>query len=319
MRKFYHFFRIPIVLFILPLLLGCISRMTVKETAHYKLHDSIVLTPLANMAVWTKADIDIPKGAIVAVMVKGEIFDITDPSKWHWQPYQCLELKVGKGGTRTYIIGGIDYLKNPSNMNVIPSGEGGQLYFGMGTWWKNPHLPTKRGELIVRVIIWEKGHQDRIEGDLLELIRAHPNDQQFRDLVAFMAHCLNQMREYERVQNLHKMMKETPEIDWGGAYPSILLAISDLERFLGRNQRAKTYAEEALRDIKRYNNRYAESNTLGRLGMIASNLKQYEEANRYFEESLKISKSLDHPNFIGMSLYRIGDNLLRMNKPDEAV
>jgi CHAT domain-containing protein len=319
MRKFYQFLRVAIVLFILSLLLGCIARMTVKETAHYKLHENIVLTPLANMAVWTKTDIHIPKGAIVAVMVKGEIWDITDPSKWRWQPYRCLELMVGKGGTRTYIIGGIDYLNNPSNMNVIPGGEGGQLYFGMGTWWRNPYPQTKRGELVVRVIIWEKGHQDRIEGDLLELIRAHPNDQQFCDLVAFMAHCLNQMREYERVQNLHKMMKETPEIDWGAARPSILLAISDLERSLGRNQRAKTYAEEALRDIKRYDNRYAESNTLGRLGMIASNLQQYEEANRYLEESLKISKSLDHPNFIGLSLYRIGDNLLRMNKPDEAV
>ena len=319
MRKFYHFFRIITVLFILPLLLGCIARMTIKETAHYKLHENIVLTPLANMAVWTKTDIDIPEGAIVAVMVKGEIWDITDPSKWRWQPYRCLELKVGKGGMRTNIIGGIDYLKTPSNLSVLPSGEGGQLYFGMGTWWKNPHLPTKRGELIVRVIIWEKGHQDRIEGDLLELIRAHPNDQQFCDLVAFMAHCLNQMREYERVQNLHKMMKETPEIDWGAARPSILLAISDLERSLGRNERAKTYAEEALRDIKRYGNRYAESNTLGRLGMIASNLQQYEEANRYLEESLKISQSLDHPNYIGLSLYRIGYNLLRMNKPDEVV
>ena len=64
-------------------------------------------------------------------------------------------------------------------MNVIPSGEGGQLYFGMGTWWRDPYVPNKRGELIVRVIVWEKGHQDQIEGDLLKLIRAHPNDQQF--------------------------------------------------------------------------------------------------------------------------------------------
>ena len=55
-----------------------------------------------------KRDIHIPKGAIVAVMVKGEIWDITDPSKRHWQPCQCLELKVGKDGMRTNIQGGID-------------------------------------------------------------------------------------------------------------------------------------------------------------------------------------------------------------------
>jgi CHAT domain-containing protein/uncharacterized protein HemY len=319
MKRFYQFFRIAIVLFILSSLLGCIAKITIKETAHYKVYENMVLTAQGNFGIWTKTDIHIPKEAIVAVMVKGEIWDITDPSKRRWQPCQCLELKVGKDGTRTNIQGGIDTLNNPSNMNVIPSGEGGQLYFGMGTWWKKLYVPTKRGELIVRVIVWEKGHQDQIEGDLLKLIRAHPDDRQFCELVASMAHCLNQMGEYERVQNLHKMMKETPEIDWGAARPSILLAISDLEKSLGGNERAKTYEEEALRDVKRYGNRYMESNILGRLGMIASNLRQYEEANRYLEESLTISKSLNHPNWIGMSLYRIGYNLLRMNKPDEAV
>jgi Fe-S cluster assembly scaffold protein SufB len=59
--------------------------------------------------------------------------------------------------------------------------------------------------------------------------------------------------------------------------------------------------------------------TLGRLGHAYRQLGQYEEANRYLEESLKISKSLNHPSYIGASLYWIGDNLLRMNKPDEAV
>jgi len=321
MKRFYQFFRVAIVLFILFLLLGCIPKMTIKEVAHYKLYENIVLAAPANMAVWTKTDIHIPKGAIVAVMVKGEIWDITNPSKWNWQPSQCLELKVGKDGTRNNIQGGID-LKNRSNLNVVPSGEGGLLYFGMGTWgaWRGVNLQTKRGELIVRVIVWEKGHQDRIEGDLLDLIRTHPNDQQFRELVAQMASCLNQMGEYEKVQNLHKMIKESTKIDWGAAYPSILFVISNVETSLGRNDRAKTYAEEALRGIKGYGNQYWESVIIRRLGFIASNLKQYEEARRYFEESLEISKSLEYPSYhIGASLFGIGQNLLRMNKPDEAV
>ena len=322
MKRFYCPFRIAIVLFILSFLLGCIGKMTIRETAHYKLYENIVLTPLANMGIWTKTDIDIPKGAIVAVMAKGEIWDITDPSKLHWQPYECLELKVGKGGIETSISAGID-LKDPSNLNVVPSGEGGRLYLGMATsiFWNKANLwvQNKRGELVVRVIVWEKGHQDQIEGDLLQLIRTHPDDQQFRDLVAQMAFCFNQMGEYEKVQSLHRMMRETPEIDWGKAYPYILLTMSYLETSLGRNDRAKTYAEEALKGIKRYGNPYTESSALRHLGMIASNLRQYEEANRFLEESLKISKSLNHPYFIGVSLYEIGQNLLRMNKPDEAM
>jgi uncharacterized membrane protein AbrB (regulator of aidB expression) len=103
MNRFCQLLRVAIVLFILVLLFGCIARMTVKETAHYKLYENIVLTALSNVGTWAKTDIHIPKGAIVAVMAKGEIWDITDRGKWNWQPWQCLELKVGKGGKRTNI------------------------------------------------------------------------------------------------------------------------------------------------------------------------------------------------------------------------
>jgi len=318
-KRCYFPFRIAIVLFIPILLFSCIPKMVIKETTHYKVYENIVLTAPANFGIWNKTNIDIPKGAIVAVMAKGEIWDITDPSKWHWQPWLCLRFKVGKNGREGNINGGVDYLKNPSNLNVTPSGEGGRLYLGMGTWWENPYPEYKRGELIVRVIVWEKDHLDQINIDLFELIRTRPNDRQFRGLVAQMAFCLYQMGEYEKVQNLHKMVVETPEVDWGAAHPFMLLVISDLEGSLGRNERAKTYAEEVLKSIKVYGNRYMESMTLAYLSRIASNLRQYEEANQYLEESLKISKSLNHPYFIGVSLYGIGENLLRMNKPDEAV
>jgi CHAT domain-containing protein len=319
MKRIYQLFRIAIVLIILVLLFGCIPKITVKETAHYKFYENIVLKAQGNVGKWIKTDIDIPKGAIVAVIAKGEIWGITDPNKWRWQPNLCLQFKVGKDGLETTINGGIDNLRAPVYMNVVPSGEGGRLYFGMGTWWKEPWPEYKRGEVTVRVIVWEKGHQDNIEGDLLELIHTHPKDQQFCQLVAFVAGCFNRMGEYEKVQNLHKMMRETPEIDWSRAYPHILLTISDLEASLGRYENAKTYAEEALRSIKRYGTRDWEAIALNRLGMIASKLGQYEEANKFLEESLKISKSINYFSYIGTSLYGIGENLLRMNKPDEAV
>jgi CHAT domain-containing protein len=293
--------------------------MTIKETAHYKFYENIILKAQENVGKWIKTDIDIPKGAIVAVMVKGEIWDITNPSKWHWQPWQCLELKVGEVGLKTIIMGGIDYLKAPSNLNAVTIGEGGRLYLGIGTWWKNPYPKTKRGKFIVRVIVWERGHQDQIEGDLFELIRAHSEDQQFRYLVPQIAYCLYRVGEYEKVKNLHKMMREIPEIDWGSAYPHILCAMSDLERYFGRNESAKAYAEEAMKLSRGYGNRYFDSMLVLRLGWIASNLGQYEEANRFLEESLKISKSLRDSSYIGESLFGIGRNLLRMNRPDEAV
>jgi tetratricopeptide (TPR) repeat protein len=293
--------------------------MTVRETPHYKLYENIVLRAPANFGIWTKTDIHIPSGAIVAVMAKGKIWDITDWSKWNWHPHQCLRFKVGKGGVETEIIFGTD-LRNPFNLNVVPSDGEGLLHFGMSTWWKgNIWAQNKRGKLVVRVIVWEKGRQDQIEADLLELIRTHPNDQQIRDLVARMVFCLGQIGEYEKSQNLHKMIREAPGIDRGGAYPYALVLTSDVEKALGRYERAKTYAEEALRDFKRYGNKYLESATLHRLGMIASVLGQYEEATRFLEESLRISKSSRNPYFIGISLWGMGSNLLAMRKPHEAV
>jgi CHAT domain-containing protein len=307
-------------LFLASIIPGCIPRMTVKETARYKLYENITLVAsTTNFGKWIKADIQIPKEAIVAVMAKGEVWDIRNPGRSHWQPHQCLRFKVGENGRQIHIDGGIDYLKNPFNVNVVPSGNGGLLYFGMGTWWKVKNPQDKNGKFIARVIVWEKGHQDQIENDLLELIRSHPEDRQFRELVPFMAGCLYQTAEYEKLQNLHKMIIENPEIDWARVYPQFFGWLTEFEMRFGRNVIAKGYAEEALKGARRFGNRYAESNRLRQLANIAANLKQYEEANLLLEQSLQIAKELNSPHYIGLCFSTMGNNLLKMNKPAEAV
>jgi CHAT domain-containing protein/tetratricopeptide (TPR) repeat protein len=317
--KFHWPFRVALLLFILPSLLSaCIPRMTVKETAYYKLYENIGLSAPANFGTWTKTDIHIPKGAIVAVMAKGEIWNIRHPGKRHWQPYESLRFKVGEDGREIHIGSGIDK-KDPYNLNVVPSGNEGFLYFGMGTWWRNRDPMTRTGKITVRVIIWEKNRQDQIESDLLGLIRAHPKDQQFRDLIAFMANCLGNIREYQKVENLYKMMKENPEIEWDRVFPTVLNHLSDFERSLGGNEKAKAYLEESLKSARRYGNRYMESMILRRLAMAASNQKNYEEANLLFEQSFKIAMEINNPEAIGFCLRNMGQNLLRMNKPAEAV
>jgi len=317
-RRCYFPFRTASVLCILALLLGCMPRMTVKETAHYKFYENIDLMASINFGTWTKTQIQIPQGAIVAVMAKGEIWNIRNPGKRHWQPYKSLRFKVGEDGREIHIGSGID-TKDPYNLSVIPSGNEGFLYFGMGTWWRNRDPRTRTGKITVRVIIWEKDRQDQIESDLLELIRAHPKDQQFRDLIAFMANCLGNIREYQKVQNLYKMMKENPEIEWDRVFPTVLNQLSDFERSLGGNDRAKAYLEESLKSARRYGNRYMESTILRRLAMAASNQKNYEEANLLFEQSFKIAMAINNPEAIGSCLRNMGQNHLRMNKPAEAV
>ncbi len=292
--------------------------MTAKETVHYKLYENIALSAPTSFGSWIKTDIQIPKGAIIGVMAKGEVTDTRNPKEWRWQPYQCLRFKVGKEGRQTHIDAGIDG-KNPYNLNVLLSGGEGLLHFGMGSWWRRYKNPKyKWGKITAKVIVWEKGRQDRIEADLLDLIRSDPKDQQSRGLVAYMAICFSQTGEYERVYRLHKMIRETPEFEWERVDPQVLVILSDIERSLGRNEKAKAYVEEALIGIRRFGNRYMETTALFRLAMASSNRRQYEEANRLLDQALGIAQSMGNSEAIGTCLRGIGQNLLRMNKPDEA-
>jgi CHAT domain-containing protein/Tfp pilus assembly protein PilF len=320
MERFFQPFRVyfVLILFIVFFLTGCMPRMALKETAHYKFYENIDLVASTNFGTWTKTEIQIPKGAIVAVMAKGEIWDTRKPDKWRWQPYSSLRFKVGEEGREIHIDSGVDK-KDPYNLNVIPGGNGGTLYFGMGTWWKLRDPKTRKGHVQVRVIIWEKDRQDQIESDLLKLILDHPKDPQFRFLVAFMANCFGNIGEYQKVQNLYQMMRENPEIEWDRVFPTVLNHLSDFERMLGRNENAKVYLEEALKGARRFGNRYMESIIISRLGRVEFNQKRYEQAHLLFEQSLKIAIEINSIDATGTCFNSMGLNLLRMNKPSEAI
>jgi CHAT domain-containing protein len=320
MKRFFQPFRVYFVPFLLMVffLTGCMPRVTVKETTHYKLYENIVLMASTNFGTWAKTEIQIPRGAIVAVLAKGEIWDTRNPNEWHYQPHQCLRFKVGEDNREMHLSSGIDR-KDPYNLNVLPSGNGGFLYLGMGTWWRNRDPKTKMGKITARAIVWEKDRQDQIESDLLRLIRDHPKDPQFRFLVAFMANCLGTIGEYQKVQNLYKMMKENPDLDWDKVYPYVLEYLSDFERQLGRNESAKAHLEESLKGVRRYGNRHEESMVLKRLGRVAFNQKKYEEASQLLKQALEIAMTIKNPYSIGVCLNIIGVSLLRMNKPFEAI
>ena len=308
-----------LILFLIFLLFGCAPKMTVKEATptRYKLYEDIELVASKNFGTWIKTDISIPKGAIVAVMANGEVWDIRNPKRWRWQPFRSLRFKIGEDGREMPIGTGID---RKDNLNVVLSGEGGFLHLGMGTGWRKMRNPKyKMGKITIKVIVWEKDRQDGVGDDLIGLIRAHPKDQQFLTLVAFVASCLGNMSEYQKIQNLYKMMKENSDLDWDRVYPTVLNNLSDFDRQLGRNESAKAHLEESLKGARRYGNRYMETMALRRLAMAASNLKQYEEANKLLEQALEIAMTIKNPEAIGKSLLNMGNNLLKMNRPAEAI
>ncbi|HVO84681.1 MAG TPA: hypothetical protein VMU60_09670, partial [Syntrophobacteria bacterium] len=71
----------------------CLPRVTMTRTAHYRLYENLSVTP-ADAQGWKNTGISIPKGATVAVMAKGVIWD-QRVSSWTRHPYQILWFRVG--------------------------------------------------------------------------------------------------------------------------------------------------------------------------------------------------------------------------------
>jgi len=310
-RFFKSFSPYRIILFI------CILSFLSGEAFSFQFYEDIQPLHSTDFGKWTKTDIYIPAGAVVAVMAKGEIWDIRKPHQWRWQPFDVLRFKIGEEGREISIDRGVDR-RTPLNVNVVSCEEGGYLILGMGTWWRYKNPETKRGKILLRMIVWEKDHRDRIEEELFELVRSHPKDEQIRGLVGYSALCFGQRGEYQKVQNLYKIIQENLEFDWDRVYPMVLNQLSDFEIHLGRYEKAKAYLQESLKRIKGFDNPYMESLVLRRLGTVASRLKEYENANQFFEKALHISIAIKNREAIGTCLLSMGWNLLRMDRPVEA-
>jgi CHAT domain-containing protein/Tfp pilus assembly protein PilF len=298
---------LAVLLFYLPL--GCTLKTIVKRTAHYKLYD---IASLKRIGTWMKTDIYIPRGAIVAVIAKGEIWDIRNPAKWRWQPFKLLELKTGKNGMKRSLTAGGE-MENPANMNVFKSVNDGFLY----CYIKGGRHPEKKaGSLTATVIVWDKGHQDQIAEDIEGLVSTHPGDRQYRHLMSYMAECFHHMREYARAEMLLKRLRES-----GQATAKVLIISSQFENRLGRHDKAKAYAEEALRVSQQSGNQMVEVQALFCLSAALCGLGQYEEAMETAMHSLTLAESTLRPYraLSAMGHVSIAGIYLRMNNPSESI
>ena len=299
-----------LAILLLCLSVGCTVKTTGKRTVHYKLYEN---ASLKHIGTWIKTDIYIPREAIVAVMAKGEVWDTRNPAKWRWQPFPLLELKIGKNGMKRFLTAGGD-MKNPANMNVFMSVNDGFLYFSIKGW---RHPEKKAGSFIATVILWDKGHQDQIAEDIEGLVSTHPGDHQYRHLVSYMAVCFLHMRDYARAEIFLKRLRES-----GQATARVFRMSSHFERSLGRYDRAKAYAEEALRIAKQSGNQIMEGGTLLCLSGALSGLGQYEEAMKMAMRSLALAESKRRPPhrvLSAMAHVSIAGILLKMNNPSESI
>lgn len=77
---------------------GVTAKQAVGAETPYRTYSNVALH---TVGMWTRTDIDVPRGAMVAIMAEGECFNSKNPMKKRLDPSACVRFKIGeKGMTR---------------------------------------------------------------------------------------------------------------------------------------------------------------------------------------------------------------------------
>jgi len=290
---------------------GCTEKHTTQAEIPYKTYANV---PMTKMGVWTKTDIQVPKGAMVAVMAEGECWSFKGSVKRSLDPTACLRFKIGERGLR----------RDPSrfygseHVKVIKSTTGGPLYYTLV-----PFLKDKRNweaKLSATVLVWEQAHSDRIESDIGNLILANPGQKKYQALLFSLAGSLTQTGEYSRAEGVLKQIRETSDKSGREAIVALTLSAEN-EKWLRRYDRARNYAEEALTISRREGRKRMQVEALLVNSEAEWHLKQHGEAIKLAEEALRLSGEV-RPGSIylaGRSHQTLGQFYLSANKLPDAL
>jgi len=290
---------------------GFTAKHAMGAEAPYKTYSNVLVT---TVGVWTRTDIDIPRGAMVAIMAEGECWNVNQPMKKRLDPSACLRFKIGERGVgrnlaRFFVSRHVSVTKSPGE---------GPLYFNIA-----PFLKERRNwqaKISATVLVWEKGKADAVESDIRSLIRAHPDDKQFQALVFPLAASYTQSGEYLRAEKILKQVRETA--DKRGREPIVALTLSaENEKWLRRYDRVVTYAQESLDRSRVDGYKGLQGGALLSLSEANWSLGQREEAIRLAEEALRMSAEMRRGSSIlaGRSHQMLGVYHLKTESIPEAL
>src|SRR5512136_1154954 len=77
---------------------GCTAKNATRAEIPYRTYANISMT---NIGMWTRTDIPVPKGAMVAIMAEGECLNVKQPMKKRLDPSACLRFRIGERGLRS--------------------------------------------------------------------------------------------------------------------------------------------------------------------------------------------------------------------------
>jgi len=290
---------------------GFTAKHSMGAETPYKVYSNV---PMTTVGVWTRTDIDIPRGAMVAVMAEGECLNVKQPTKKRLDPSACLRFKIGEKGvgrnlTRLYGSQHVAVTKSPGE---------GRLFFNIA-----PFLKERRNwqaKISATVWVWEKGKADKVESDLRHLVQAHPDDRKFQALLFPLTGCFTQTGEYLRAEMILKDLREST----GKQGREGLIALNhsaENEKWLRRYDRVATYAQESLDLSRREGYKGFQGGALLSLSEARWNLGQGEEAIRLAEEALRMSAGmrLGSSSLAGRSHQMLGLYYLKAERLPEAL
>jgi len=290
---------------------GFTAKHAMGAEAPYKTYSNVSMT---TVGVWTRTDIDIPRGAVVAIMAEGECLNLRQPMKKHLDPSACLRFKIGEKGvrrnlTRFYASQHVAVTKSPGE---------GRLYYNIAPFLKESR--NWQAKISATVLVWEKGKADKVESDIRNLIQAHPNDKKFQSLLFPLAGSYTQSGEYLRAEKILKDLRESTEKQSREAVVAVSLSAEN-EKWLRRYDRVATYAQESL-DLSRLGGyKGFQGGALLSLSEARWHLGQREEAIRLAEEALRMSAGmrLGASSLAGRSHQMLGLYYLKTERSPEAL
>jgi len=258
---------------------GCTAKHATQAEIPYKTYVNV---PMTKIGVWTKTDIHVPKGAMVAVIAEGECWSVKGWMKRSLDPTASLRFKIGERGLRR----DLSRFYGSEHVRVLKSPTEGTLCYNIA-----PFLKEKKNweaKLSATVLVWEKGRSDKIESDIGDLILAHPDQKKYQALLFSLAACFTQTGEYSRAEKILKQIRESSDTQGREAIVALTLSAEN-EKWLRRDDRAKGYAEEALEISIREGRKRTQIEALLILSEAQWHLGQREEAIKLAEEALRLS------------------------------
>ncbi|MGE5843141.1 MAG: CHAT domain-containing protein, partial [Deltaproteobacteria bacterium] len=288
----------------------CANPATAAETP-YKTYANVSMTTVGQ---WTRTDVEIPRGATVAIMAQGECFNPKQPMRKRFDPSACLRFKIGEEGARRTL----SRLHTSQHVAVAKSPGEGRLHFNIAPFLKEPRY--WQSNVSATILVWEKGKTDTIESDIQNLIREHPEDKRYQALLFPLAGRFTGTGEYMRAEKILKVLREST----GKQGREGILALNqsaENEKWLRRYDRVAAYAQESLDLSRREGYKGLQGGALLSLSVAKWHLGQREEAIQLAEEALRLSTEIRHGSMrlAGRSHQMLGFYRLKAEQLPEAL